>query len=287
MKNFLIIVLCGACLYLFLAFKIKSRQLTEKDETIADLNSQLANAKQAHEPVAAKAKEEPAARVAPAPPKAVNVPPQAPLQAIMQDLAQPVATPAPSQNPKTAMDEFTATMTKDIVTSPPPFVIFMDQAAAARDADVSGVPEEESPQLNTDRKLAIDRYNSFVTHLFPGRPELRMVARERGAPVEASAAQVNLSPARLLWIAVDDSSPDAKYAVRWMKITPPQLSAAQAAMQTLDQELSGQTDTNSASLARNLHDAETALKDLLDSKQPSIEDQHKLAFFLRTASLPK
>ena len=163
----------------------------------------------------------------------------------------------------------------------------MDQAAAACDADVSGVPEEESPQLNTDRKLAIDRYNSFVTHLFPGRPELRMVARERGAPVEASAAQVNLSPARLLWIAVDDSSPDAKYAVRWMKITPPQLSAAQAAMQTLDQELSGQTDTNSASLARNLHDAETALKDLLDSKQPSIEDQHKLAFFLRTASLPK
>jgi hypothetical protein len=100
---------------------------------------------------------------------------------------------------------------------------------------------------------------------------------------------VNVSPAKLLWVAVDDASPDAKYALRWMKVNSPQLTVTETAMQTLDQEIAGNVsaDAKSAALARGLHDAQNALKRLLNGKPPVAEDQREVAFFLRTAGVSK
>jgi len=285
MKNFLIFVLGIACLLLFYSVKIKTQKLEEQEAVVADLNKQLDAAKQA------------APHVAPAAPPvaALQIQPIHPNQPAAPVVSQVTAAPAsvsvtaavPGQNMDKALGEFAAVMKADIATSPPPFVIFMDEAAAKRDAQTA--EEQGLPQSDTVRRMGIDRYNGFMTHLFPGRPDLRTVAPAPGEPENASSSQVNVSPAKLLWVAVDDASPDAKYALRWMKVNSPQLTVTETAMQTLDQEIAGNVsaDAKSAALARGLHDAQNALKRLLNGKPPVAEDQREVAFFLRTAGVSK
>jgi len=298
MKTTLLLLLTVACLYLFYAWKQTSQQFAEQQAAFVDLTSRLDAEKQAHAADSAKLRtaEEAIARaellahaatpspIVPAPPvqPAPQAPPQPPLA-----VAPPAATPVAPAASRTPLEDFAAVMRKDIETSPPPFVIFMDTALARRDADMASEQEGGYQQLSGVRKVAIDRFNGFLLHVFPGRPDLRMMPRERGGPENASSGVVGLSPAKLLWLAADDSSPDAKYAVRWLKLTPRQLTVAQEAMETLDRQITPRTDAASAALARSLHDARTSLKNLIDSKQIEKEDQRKLAFFLRSAGVPK
>ncbi|MGB8355889.1 MAG: hypothetical protein WCD79_18470, partial [Chthoniobacteraceae bacterium] len=278
MKNFLILLLILVSFILFWSLKVKTRQLDERDAMVADLTNQLEAAKQGHEADAAKMKamEQTVVRVAPVAPVApVATPPPAALVA-------PPVTPAPAQTPgatvlpaqarETALGEFAKVMKTDITTSAPPFVIFMDEAAAKRDADAPGAEEERFPGLDTVRRMGIDRYNGFMTHLFPGRPDLRMVPHTPGGPEEATSGLFKLSPAKLLWVAVDDASPDAKYAVRWLKVNSPQLKVTQDAMLALDQQIGGSAaqgaDAGGVALVRCLHDAQESLKTMLNGRPP-------------------
>ena len=295
MKNFLILLLALVCLLLFYSLKVKSQKLAEQEATISDLTSKLEEGKGSRggaEYAEREKMKQAAARVAavtpvPTPPVvALVVPPVTPAPVAVQTPV--VAAVLPAQARETALGEFARVMKTDITTSAPPFVIFMDEVKSSR-GDAEGAEGERPQGGDMVRKLGIDRYNGFMMHLFPGRPDLRMVAPAPGEPENATSSQVNLSPAKLLWVAVDDASPDAKYAVRWLKVNSPQLKVTQDAMLALDGQIGGSAapgaDAGGAALVRCLHDAQESLKTMLNGRPPVVEDQRRVAFFLRTAGV--